>query len=82
MSNGGGVNNILEVSNLTAGYYSDIDILTDINLKVEEGKMVAIIGPNGAGKSTLLKSIFGLLGPKSGTVQFDGNNITGNIARI
>ncbi|MHA2210912.1 MAG: ABC transporter ATP-binding protein [Candidatus Thorarchaeota archaeon] len=81
MSNGGGVNNILEVSNLTAGYYSDIDILTDINLKVEEGKMVAIIGPNGAGKSTLLKSIFGLLGPKSGTVQFDGNNITGKKAK-
>jgi branched-chain amino acid transport system ATP-binding protein len=80
MSNGGRMRSILEVSNLTVGYYEDIDILTNINLKVEEGKMVAIIGPNGAGKSTLLKSIFGLLKPRNGNVIFDGNDITGKNA--
>ncbi len=77
MSNGGRVKPILEISNLTVGYYTDIDILTNIHLKVEEGAIVAIIGPNGAGKSTLLKSIFGLLRPKKGNVVFDGNDITG-----
>ncbi|NHI84364.1 MAG: ABC transporter ATP-binding protein [Candidatus Thorarchaeota archaeon] len=80
MSNGGRMKSILEVSNLTVGYYEDIDILTKINLKVEEGKMVAIIGPNGAGKSTLLKSIFGLLRPRNGNVVFDGQDITGHSA--
>ena len=81
MSNGGRVNPILEVSNLRVGYSEGIDILTNIHLKVEEGKMVAIIGPNGAGKSTLLKAIFGLLKPREGNVVFDDEDITGKSAR-
>ena len=81
MSTVGRVNPILEVSNLRVGYYEGLDILTNIDLKVEEGKMVAIIGPNGAGKSTLLKAIFGLLKPREGNVVFDDEDITGKSAR-
>jgi branched-chain amino acid transport system ATP-binding protein len=75
------MSSILEVSGLTVGYTSDIDVLNNISLNVEEGNITAIIGPNGAGKSTLLKALFGLLEPKKGKVIFDGNDITGMKAK-
>ena len=68
---------ILEVKNVTAGY-SAIDILHDVDLRVESDQIVSVIGPNGAGKSTLLKTIFGLLKPRSGTVTLkEKEDITG-----
>jgi branched-chain amino acid transport system ATP-binding protein len=68
---------ILSVSNLTVGYYKDIDVLTDISLQVKEKSIVCIIGPNGAGKSTLLKSIYGFLTPKKGDVIYNEESIVG-----
>ena len=68
---------ILEVSNLTVGYYKDIDILTDLSLKVKKKTTTCLIGPNGAGKSTLLKTIFGFLTPKKGEILYDGESIVG-----
>jgi len=50
---------MLITKNLTAGY-KGIEVIKDINFKIEPGEIVAIIGPNGAGKSTFLKSIFNL----------------------
>jgi len=67
---------ILEVENITAGY-SEIDILHDVQIKVEPGQIVSIIGPNGAGKSTLLKTIFGILKPRHGTITLKEDDITG-----
>lgn len=67
---------LLEVTGLTAGY-GDTTVLSDVAISVEPGRVVSIIGPNGAGKSTLMKTIFGLLKPSSGTVAFDGADITG-----
>lgn len=67
---------LLDVDGLESGY-GDLMIVHDVDLEVERGGMVAIIGPNGAGKSTLLKSITGLLTVQSGTVTFDGEDITG-----
>ncbi len=68
---------ILEVKNVTAGY-SAIDILHDVDMRVESDQIVSVIGPNGAGKSTLLKTIFGLLKPRNGTVTLkEKEDITG-----
>jgi len=68
--------NILTVEQITAGY-TEIDILHDVSIQVEEGKIVSVIGPNGAGKSTLLKAIFGLLNPRQGKILLKETDITG-----
>jgi ABC-type branched-subunit amino acid transport system ATPase component len=68
---------ILEIEGLTAGYGSGPDILTGVDVEVEEGKTYCIIGPNGAGKSTLLKVVAGLLQPRAGSVTFNGTEIGG-----
>jgi branched-chain amino acid transport system ATP-binding protein len=66
---------LLEVSGLCSGY-GRLQVLWDIDLTVEEGEVVAIIGPNGAGKTTLLKTIAGIIKPISGTIRFNGEEIT------
>ncbi len=58
-------------------FYGDFQALHGISLTVEPGQVLALIGANGAGKSTLLKSICGLVGPRKGTVRWQGQNITG-----
>jgi branched-chain amino acid transport system ATP-binding protein len=63
-------NNVLDVSNLSAAY-GKVNVLTNINLHVEEGKIVTVIGPNGAGKTTLLSAIMGVL-PSNGPMTFHG----------
>ncbi len=68
---------MLEVDNITAGYFEDIDILQDITLRVDTGHIVSVIGPNGAGKSTLLRTICGFLPPKKGQVRYDDHVLTG-----
>lgn len=52
-------------------------ILKKVDLGVEDGEVVAILGPSGSGKSTLLKAIAGLVPVDSGTVSWDGNDLTG-----
>lgn len=66
---------LLDVSNLAAGY-DNLQILTDVDLFVEDGEYVTIVGPNGAGKSTVMKSIFGLTTHMGGTVSFSNSDIT------
>jgi branched-chain amino acid transport system ATP-binding protein len=58
-------------------YYGAIEALRGVSLRVEDGEVVTIIGSNGAGKSTTLRSISGLTPARSGTVTFDGQEITG-----
>jgi branched-chain amino acid transport system ATP-binding protein len=67
---------VLEVSGLTTAY-GEISALRDANLSVGSGEVVGLIGPNGAGKSTLLNTIAGLLVPRAGRVDFDGQDVTG-----
>ena len=69
---------MLEVTGVTTKYGA-ISALRDVGLSVGAGEVVGLIGPNGAGKTTLLGSIAGLLRPDTGTVTFDGNDIT-NVA--
>jgi branched-chain amino acid transport system ATP-binding protein len=65
---------LLKVTGLSAGY-GKIAVLDGIDLAVGAGEIVALLGPNGAGKSTLLKAVSGLL-PRTGSVTFDGRNIS------
>jgi len=58
-------------------YYGNIPALREISIDVPAGSVVAILGANGAGKTTLLKTIAGVLRPRSGTVSFLGEEITG-----
>ncbi len=57
--------------------YGDMQILHGVDLDVNAGEIVTIIGPNGAGKSTLMKTIFGLLRPTRGQIEFEGREISG-----
>jgi branched-chain amino acid transport system ATP-binding protein len=68
---------LLELRDVTAGYAQDIDVLRDISLRVDAGRITGLIGLNGAGKSTLVKTICGFLAPKSGTVHLRGEDISG-----
>jgi len=68
---------LLEVKELNT-YYGMSHVLQGISLQVEQGEIVTLLGRNGMGKSTTLKSIMGLVKPKSGSVLFEGKNITGN----
>ncbi len=66
---------LLEVKNLEVSY-GVIRALKSISFHVEEGEIVSLIGANGAGKTTTMQSIMGLIPIKSGTVVYDGKDIT------
>ena len=66
---------MLEVKDLEV-YYGMIQALKGISFQVNEGEVIALIGANGAGKSTTLHTITGLLKPKSGSVIFEGTDIS------
>lgn len=67
---------MLKIDNLKVNY-GGIEAVKGISFEVEEGSIVTLIGANGAGKSTTLRTITGLVPPRSGTITFMGNNITG-----
>ena len=67
---------MLEVRGIETSY-GNIPALRGISIDVSGGSIVAIIGANGAGKTTLMKTIAGVLRPRSGTVSFLGEEITG-----
>ncbi len=57
-------------------YYGHIHALQGIDLEVHRGEVVTLIGANGAGKTTTLKTISGLLHPRTGRVEFEGEDIS------
>ena len=66
---------MLELKNVSY-FRENKQILDNISLKIDNSKLVAITGPNGSGKSTLAKIIMGILKPDSGSIFFDGKDIT------
>ena len=57
-------------------YYGAIHAIKGVSFEVGEGEIVALIGANGAGKSTILKTVSGLMHPRTGSILFDGKNIS------
>ena len=58
-------------------YYGEIRILQQLSLEVAKGELVCLLGGNASGKSTTLKTILGIVRPKAGTVELDGEDVTG-----
>ncbi|AWB27230.1 ABC transporter ATP-binding protein [Halococcoides cellulosivorans] len=66
---------MLEIEGLTAGYHHT-PVLRDVSVTVERGEIVGVMGKNGVGKTTLVKTVMGLLDPTTGTITFDGDDVT------
>ena len=67
---------LLKVSDLNV-YYGSIHAVKGVSFEVEEGEIVTLIGANGAGKSTTLNTVAGLLKPRSGSIEFEGESLVG-----
>lgn len=65
----------LEIKSINA-FYGTSHILHGVTLDVPKGGMVSVLGRNGAGKTTLLRTVIGIVMPKSGSILFDGTDIT------
>jgi iron complex transport system ATP-binding protein len=70
------MSNRLAADHVSFAYDSDHPVLRDASIEIKPGDFTGIVGPNGSGKSTLLRLLGGLLKPSSGTVVFDGQDIT------
>jgi branched-chain amino acid transport system ATP-binding protein len=66
---------LLELNGVDA-FYGRIQALRNVTIHVDKGEVVALIGSNGAGKTTTLRTISGLMHPPTGTIHFDGRDIT------
>src|ERR1700758_871401 len=66
---------LLSVQNLEA-WYGESHILHGVDFDVKAGEVVTLLGRNGAGKTTTLKAVMGIIGKRSGSVRFDGKEIT------
>ncbi|HIM25222.1 MAG TPA: ABC transporter ATP-binding protein [Rhodospirillales bacterium] len=55
--------------------YGDYQVVWGVSLEVKAGEVVSLLGPNGSGKSTIFNTISGLLKPKAGTIEFEGERI-------
>lgn len=76
---------LLQVNDITKSF-SQLRVLTDLSFEVKKGELKSIIGPNGAGKTTLFNTITGRYAPDSGTILFQGKDVTGlkphNLSRM
>lgn len=67
---------LLEVSGLTKSF-GGLTAVSELNFQIQAGELLSIIGPNGAGKTTLFNLLAGIYKPTSGTITFNGMNMTG-----
>lgn len=68
---------MLEISKVSKTY-GRLQVLNEVNLAIEPGKVTAILGPNGSGKTTLIKTILGLVYPDEGSITFNGKYSPGD----
>ncbi len=66
---------LLKLSDINT-FYGQIHILQDISMEIRSGELVCLLGGNASGKSTTLKTILGIVSPRSGTIEFDGADVT------
>lgn len=66
---------MLKVENIEV-YYGVINAIKKVSFEVNQGEIIALIGANGAGKTTILHTITGLVTPKSGSIMFEGQDLT------
>jgi len=66
---------ILEIRDVTSGY-GEVQILWGTSISLEEGKLTSLVGANGAGKTTTMRTVMGQIKPWSGSVWFDGKDIS------
>jgi branched-chain amino acid transport system ATP-binding protein len=57
-------------------YYGGVQVLEEVSLQLAPGEILGLLGRNGAGKTTTLKTIMGLIKPRSGSIEFDGSELT------
>jgi lipopolysaccharide export system ATP-binding protein len=69
------INSVIEFENISLAYGNRL-ILDNINFKINEGQIFGMLGPNGVGKSTIFNLITGLIGPQSGKIKIEGNDVT------
>jgi branched-chain amino acid transport system ATP-binding protein len=67
---------MLRLSGIFAGYGGG-DVLQGVDLEVERGSVCCIVGPNGAGKSTVLRAVSGLIRPRLGDIELEGDSVCG-----
>lgn len=65
---------MLKIENLNVAY-GDVQVLWDVNMEVEDGKIIALVGSNASGKSTTINTISGLMKPKSGSIVFNDHKL-------
>lgn len=70
------MNELLTVTNLSKRF-GGVKAVNDLNMTVRDGEILGVIGPNGAGKTTSINVVSGVFRPDSGTVIFDGKDVTG-----
>lgn len=74
----GRLNGAVDISGLSFGYGVDgPDVLSDINLTILPGEFIALVGASGCGKSTLLRLLLGFETPRSGSIYYDGQDLSG-----
>jgi branched-chain amino acid transport system ATP-binding protein len=66
---------LLEIRNVSSGY-GEVQILWDVSLELERGKLTALVGSNGVGKTTLLRTVMGEVKPWEGSLVFEGQDVT------
>jgi len=65
---------MLKIDHLEAGYGRSL-VLHDVSLNVSRAGLTTVLGPNGAGKSTLLRAISGVISPRKGSIEFEGERL-------
>src|SRR5579871_1202048 len=69
---------VLQLNNIDT-YYGPSQVLKEVSLEVNRGEIVCLLGANAAGKTTTMKTIFGLVRPRHGTIEFEGRRIDGKL---